>query len=688
MFMTKINRVCLEFLRHGPAHNHLLSPLTRYLGLCGNAGACTIQIPYEHQDFLSLLKSLRYGMGGADDAERRQLDVSRTAEDITKILANVQGLISSLGSVSRNEMSVTHLDLVLSAAELAMLPFELAKVPPGCAGGEGNYLLLQTLVPVCLTRRVRTALSNRAIWPRTPRILFIVAQPPQVSGVPADEHKGALHKAVDPWIPYFDPATSGDREKKIGEILTILTEASIKDIEEACSVNAYSHVHILAHGMENKRRPGCPYGLVLHDPRDKTRMEVVNGEQLATALRPLRPEATAEQNETFPAVVTVAACDSGNVSSVTYSNGASLAHELHQAGIPIVVASQFPLSKDASVHVAEVLYQRMLWGEDPRITLHLLRSRLRMQCPDTHDWASLVMYADLPPDLDDQLLEVQYFQAKKAIDCTLDRIDQSIDRMDGVTPLPETEMNALRNRVDAAAGHMPTTEGYETEGMGMLASTEKRKAEMGFRAALKQPSEEGKQKELKQSLDGLWKSLRLYDEAYRENMQEAAGIIRKRRSLHWVMTQYLSLRAVLGEPLLPDHWGAAVVSTNVDIRCRAGGAETVAWAHGSKAELYLILLSYDPAAMEQTLRLKQDEVREKALDHTRQLLSFAGYGSFPVYSTRRQFERYVSWWGHEAFESMLTARKQARKRSWGEPGGILELARELMMLLRSSMTTG
>ena len=203
--MTKINRVSLEFLRHGPAHNQLLSPLTQYLGLCGNAGACTIQVPYEHQDFLPRLKSLRYDAGGTDDAERRQLDVNKTAEDITKILACVPGLISSLGTGCGTEVTVTHLDLVLSASELAMLPFELAKVPSGCAGGEGNYLLLQTLLPVCLTRRVRSALSSSVIWPKEPKILFVVAQPSHLS-VPALEHTNALLQAIDSWIPYFDPS--------------------------------------------------------------------------------------------------------------------------------------------------------------------------------------------------------------------------------------------------------------------------------------------------------------------------------------------------------------------------------------------------------------------------------------------------------------------------------------------------
>jgi hypothetical protein len=675
--MTKINKVGLEFLRHGPAHNQLLSPLTQYLGLCGNAGACTVHVPYEHQDFRSRLKSLRYGVDTTDDAERRQLDVSKTAQDITNILACVPGLISSLGTGDTSGGSITHLDMVLSASELAMLPFELAKVPPGSAGGEGNYLLLQTLLPVCLTRRVRSALSSSVIWPKEPKILFVVAQPSRMS-VPALEHTKAILQAIDSWIPFFDPSIPGDREQKVGDILTILPDASINEIEELCAKNAYSHVHILAHGMENKKKPGSPYGLVLHDPYDKSKIDVVSGEQLASALRPLRPEESKKQNATFPVVVTVAACDSGNVSSVTYSNGASLAHELHQAGIPVVVASQFPLSKAASRHVAEVFYQRLLWGEDPRIILHALRGKLYALCPDTHDWASLVMYAALPPDINDQLLDVHYAQAKRAVDRALDRIDKSIDRIDKATQSGEAEMKRLLDRVDEAARHMPTTEGYETEGRGMLASTEKRKAEMCFRAVIKLASEKGKQEELKKrSIEYLRKSLRLYEHAYRENMREADGIVRKNRSVHWVMTQYLSLRAVLGEPFLPDHWGAAKVSAEVDIHSLNGHAETVAWAHGSMAELYLILLAYDPADVKKKVRLKQEDVRKATREHTEALLSIAGQGSFPVYSTRRQLERYITWWGHKDFESLLAEQNLTRKRPWGEAGGIDELAGKL-----------
>ena len=45
----------LELLRHGPAHNQLLSPLTPYLALCENHPAVTLQLPMEHNQLLHRL---------------------------------------------------------------------------------------------------------------------------------------------------------------------------------------------------------------------------------------------------------------------------------------------------------------------------------------------------------------------------------------------------------------------------------------------------------------------------------------------------------------------------------------------------------------------------------------------------------------------------------------------------------
>jgi len=657
--------------------------------MCGNHGASTVQVPYEHRDFLSLLESLRYRYSETGGAQRRHVELNKTAEEMANILASVPGLVSALGTASPGEATVTHLELILSASELAMLPFELAKVPRGCGGGEGNRLLLQTLLPICLTRRVRSVSGENLVWPLKPKILFIIGQHRNMP-VPASKHTQALFKAIKAWIPPYDPSTPGDLERKTSGVLTILPQATVEQVEATCAENFYTHVHILAHGMEDTKLPGRPYGLALHDPRDESKIEVVSGERLASALRPLRRyetlEASGEPHGVFPAVVTVAACDTGYVSSVIYNNGASLAHTLHQAGIPFVVASQFPLSKPGSVQVAELLYGGMLWGEDPRITLQRVRSKLHALSADTHDWASLVVYAALPEDLEFQLKDAQYVQAKGAIDTAMKYIDQTIDEIKRIgaraskgSSATEQDMEGAIDqleitvrRVDEAAMRMPTTGEYETEGAGMLASTAKRKAEAYWNASLTLLTEERRAYFCGQCLSSLDKSLQYYERAYRESMREWMGVIRRRRSLHWVMGQYLSLRAVLGHVFLRDHWGAAMVSTRVDLEEAQG--EGVVWPHGTLAELYMILLAYDP----EHVPVGPEEIRKKTLDHIQTLLSLAGYDSFAVYSTKRQFRRYIDWWGHEIFESLLAEGGHVRERSWQEPGGIVELANQVV----------
>jgi hypothetical protein len=611
---------------------------------------------------------------------------------MANILASVPGLVSALGKVPDDEMSIMHIDLILSASELAMLPFELAKVPPGCAGGEGNYLLLQTLLPICLTRRVRSVSNENHIWPKKPKILFVVAQHRNMS-VPVSGHTQKLLNAIKPWIAPADPSIPGDRERKTQQMLTILPKASVEQIEAACADNVYTHVHILAHGMENPKKPGHPYGLALHDAADESKIEVVSGERLASALRPLRlqaiSEGTKEPHGSFPAVVTVAACDSGNVGSVIYNNGASLAHALHQAGIPFVVASQFPLSKRGSLHVAELLYGRMLWGEDPRITLKHLRSKLHALSADTHDWASLVTYAALPDDLEFQLKDVQYVQSKEAIETAMKYIDQAIDEMAQASNRSaksnsEHEQNLQAyidklkipfRRVDEAAERMPTTKAYETEGTGMLASTAKRKAEAYWNAFLNTPKDEQQDGFFMQSLDCLQQSLEYYKKAYGESMRESMTVIRRRRSLHWVMGQYLSVRAVLGQAFLRDHWGAAMISSQVDLEEAQGIGDV--WPHGTFAELYLILLAYKP----EHLPIPSEEIRDKTIEHIEALLSLAGFDSFAVYSTKRQFKRYIHWWGDERFVSRLEKEGRIRERSWTEPGGLVELAQQAVNIL-------
>jgi hypothetical protein len=75
-------KVSLELLRPGPPHNHLLSPLTDYLGIANQASAAVINIPYEHGEFMRRLSDLHYPYArwpkAANEAQQRFFREQRT----------------------------------------------------------------------------------------------------------------------------------------------------------------------------------------------------------------------------------------------------------------------------------------------------------------------------------------------------------------------------------------------------------------------------------------------------------------------------------------------------------------------------------------------------------------------------------------------------------------------------------
>lgn len=690
--MSTVRTVALELLRKGPPHNQLLSPLTDYLGLCGNHEAAVIKVPYEHQEFLPLLENLRYADPRMDQSElhRRHRTLDEVAGKVTEILSSVRGLVAELNHRSETREVMTHLSLVVSAAELALLPFELAKVPKGCPGGDGNWFLLQTLAPICLTRQVRTVSNQAVYWPQKPKILFVAASPRGMK-VPLKQHVQALVHAINPWAAAVKPEDQEEVLKTTKGMLTVLTGATISDVEEACAKEVYTHVHVLAHGIEDQNSPGKPYGLALHSRYGRDAIDVVGGERFATALRGLRtPPVVDGKNVTrLPAVVTVASCDSGHVSSVIQQNGASFAHDLHQSGVPFVVASQFPLSIPGSVHMVEVLYQNLLWGEDPRIVVHRLRKKLfALTSSETHDWASVVCYAALPQDLEVQLEDMRYAQARLAINCAMSQIDGFIDNNKGKQDqFDERRIERLFAKVEEAKRWLPSSGRYELEGKALLASTEKRKAQAQYLIAglLK---EEGREKECMRYLADSVKALKRAGDQYgqvynrlKEDTVTASGggaNTPQRNILHWVLCQSLSLSVIFGEKLRVAEWHVAEQSARLDLM--VDKAETRAWAHSTLAELYLLLLAYPKAGRPREVAADQ-VVRRKTLEHIEHLISEKGLSSFEVYSTKRQFERYRNWWCVEEFVNEIPGKSRRQTQPWEPNTGLLGLVNDIIAML-------
>ncbi|MEO8070770.1 MAG: hypothetical protein ABI652_05170 [Acidobacteriota bacterium] len=186
---VQIRRVSVEFLRPGRSHNQLLSPYTQYLAVCNDAGAGVVTVPYEHRVFERRLKELRYETG--DQADRLEM-LHEIGTDIGRILEAVPGLTGALMDANAASATLIHLRVTLSAAELALLPFELAEVrfgsihPDAAAGG--GY-------PAHSHRGLRrhglAATSTHSVRRRRPGLRA-------VSGTP--EATGAGHRA----LPVFE----------------------------------------------------------------------------------------------------------------------------------------------------------------------------------------------------------------------------------------------------------------------------------------------------------------------------------------------------------------------------------------------------------------------------------------------------------------------------------------------------
>lgn len=618
--MGSLRSVTLELLRHGPPHNQLLSPLTQYLGLCGNHGAVSVRVPQEHAQFVARLEQLSYRPGVSRTARELQLD--DTARLMSDVLAQVPGLAADLAlcaqrAAAESTEPLTHLELVLSAAELALLPFEMADAPNGLPGA-GQPLLLQPQNPICMTRRVRRVEEPSIVWTNEPRVLFIAAAPPTVGRIPVEAHVCALVEAIDPWVrrrgdsnaaPVVDDATNEELSGHVGgyhDRLTILPAASVRDIQRECARRRYTHVHILAHGKLFKQGVDDRFGIVLHHSDDPEREDVVDGRRLATLLRAY--DDFGEARSSAPVVVTLACCEGGQ-QGTTIGAGSSVAHAVHEAGVPLVVASQFPLTFAGSVTMVESLYHGLLRGYDPRYLLAKLRRELKASQPESHDWASLVAYAAFPPDFDDQLEELRMQQARRSMEIAFGELRALIGRMGatgGVTPRDEEELKQCRRRVAKAKSRLVraalSERGSERgENLAKLAAAEKREAEIEVHLAPRPsesrsatdsqaasgPDAEESSIEASTPLPAETRTAvrRLLENA-RRRYRDAFNLDRK---LTWALVQAVSLDFVLyGAQASPDDWTLARLLAERELN--STDSEVVDQAYANLIELYLIAL--------------------------------------------------------------------------------------------------
>ncbi len=648
--MSTVTDVKLEFLRGGPPHNQLLSPLTRYMALCGADGPVDVAFPFEHAQLLDRLNRLRYEVDGVSiPPSQREAEVRDLGQAVARILAKVRALMSSLDHARAEHGRLVNIRLAISAFELSMVPFETT-MTPNDASGLGSPLLLKTTTNI--TREIRRGEPLKVEWNRAPRILFAFASPADLPAVPAAQHVRALRRALAPWVA-IDPSPE-KRLVEVEKLLTVLPDATLSSISDACQANDYTHVHILAHGAPMPGPEVRRFGIALANERDPDRHVVVDGQSLALALKGTNTDGRAKSP---PTVVSLATCDSGNASAVI-APGGSIAHELHVHDIPWVIASQFPLWMHASNVAAEILYTGLLKGNDPRWVLHELRNRLRVDFPKTHDWASIVAYAAIAPDLDAQVEAFRTRQTRKKIEVLFARMDQLVGADAFVDDAESRVLDAdaeieLKARCDSLRA--------ELDAWRLRSETLANKKEKAEREGVKAASEK--------RIAIIYNCVGMADlsrDAYERSRRAYQAALQLDPASHWLRTQQLALAAIplfagTGEALdamrTEGHSGWLVARQLAQWQLVDASGEELAWAHGTLAELELLGAVYEGEAFD------VHAAKARILDHCDKLREAAGDKTFPIKSTHRQFGRYLKHWDRPAWQLLARAAFDALKVS-------------------------
>ena len=649
----EIRTLTVELLRAGKRHNQLLSPLTQYLGVCGNAAAGTVALPYEHRDFESRLQEMSYKVTAEDDPGRGQRLLEAMGHEIAEILSAVKGVAGALTPQIERPNTLTQLRIVFSASELAMLPFELSKVPPG-AGAPGVWLQLQARAPVCITRHIRSVSAEGMRWPTEPRILFIAGP-----DTPVAQHREVLERTMAPWR---------DEKDSLNDRLVCLEQATLKIVTRTVEAAArrgrpFTHVHILAHGarLDDADRYS-PVGVQLHD-------EVVSGPRFASALT-----AVANQGTCRPVVVTLATCDSGAQTDVRTPD-ASVAHDLHDQGIPLVVASQFPLSVEGSIPFVELFYEGQLWGDHPLVSLYEVRLRLHSTMgQDVHDWASLVVYEAFPSDLDQQLEELRYWQTRRAQDQALKRLEAAAAEPASASSSRE-QYEQLKAEAIAVGARLPTKGPYELECAGLRAAGMKRMAHAALRLAVAAEAPADWRPDLFSDCVGLLEASRAeYWRATKSYLAPMSEPTRRKSNLHWLLGQVLSLDVVLGRPLDLQQWTAARFAAEID----TGSPDDMerAWAFISIAEQALLRLAEDGMPAADRARFAEETVANAA-----RMVGLLGRSSEHVETTRRQFNRYISVWGDTSLRWAHEQLGLPDRQHWHAEHGLVPTAQRVLDML-------
>ena len=352
--MDKTTPIVVRFARGGPHENVKLTKEETYYVSVDNGPREIFQSPWDEEELDDIIRVLRN-----NETDERP-DIKRLEEigiQLADAAAKVTQLVAKLmGAVPGRRCVYWQLDY----PELARIPWELMTYPVS----PHHHILLDPNISFVRTVPLFQT-APPCEWPtglkKTLRLLFVWGETAG-KDVPNKDHEDVLNEICN----------------ANGIELTAREIKTIADLQSLVQDTTFDFVHILAHGARTKHGQ---WGLGLAD-------EAVKGAQIARTL---------VNADGAPALVTLAACDSGGIEDNQFG---SVAYELHAEGIPMVLASQFRLRKSASNLSVVKVYKDLLSGEHPLNALTDLRRQLSPT--DNEAWANDVLYLNYAPDTMDR----------------------------------------------------------------------------------------------------------------------------------------------------------------------------------------------------------------------------------------------------------------------------------------------
>ncbi len=556
------------------------------------------------------------------DQLRYDSKAAQTTEEKWKAIEKCSAQIKSFFiDFSHLNKDVSHLEIYLNPSELALIPFELLldeKGLPRFIDKEGKSLVL--------TRNFRKKRPSQVILPKAPRVLYVHTKPSHKNflglpfpDVPFKNHLQSLRYALRHWE--VDKQLTISENPTFEEFKLLVSQASE-------SKNPFTHIHVLAHGsliFDPKRPSDFEYGIAFRSD------EPLETPYRATPTKDIKALFSTLPN--LPHMVNYMVCDGAN-----FTNGAkpdkNPVQATFEAGVPVVLGSQFPLSMKGSNLITKELYKNLFRGDDIRTILGSIRTQLFSNFPkDQHDWISLVSYLDLPNDYDFQrlLLKLEFQLAilnSIRNQVGVDDAEEVPDKDDFIRAQMEIERSIadLREQL-VEIEHEKAHEAAFLENSGLLGSAYKRLAETFYEESriLKVDTVDKQKTYLREAK--VW-----YKKAAHRNL-----------SHHWSIVQYISLSTVLDGGLPDgesDYWNTARLAVHTEIELDKAKEKKSVWPYGTLLELYLL----SPA---------QTQSSKKDIEKCMELLvsnAKASGKTQAIDSTRFQLQRYLKWWGDNDFK--------------------------------------